>query len=148
MWNYLELKLCLYNHHMIASCIKVPFGMVCLSHGFLLLNPYCPNWSHCNLHSNCARKNQQTKTRHEKGLEAPIHNYSQSRVTLELNSQECVFYHHFWQQSSLYWSLVVPLETPDDSNKTEQHRNTKCSKKTSRINKWNKNSFKRFSVKF
>lgn len=49
--------------------------------------------------------------------------------------QNVCFYHRFGQQSSLYWSLVVPLETPDNSNKTEQRSNTKCTAKTFRISK-------------
>lgn len=60
----------------------------------------------------------------------------QSKATVFINnSPECLFYHHVGQQSSLYWSLVVPLETPDNSNKTEQRSNTKCTAKTFRISK-------------
>lgn len=60
----------------------------------------------------------------------------QSHATVCINnSPECLFYHRFGQQSSLYWSLVVPLETPDNNNKTEQRSNTKCTAKMFRISK-------------
>lgn len=59
---------------------------------------------------------------------------SKAKVCIN-NSPQCLFYHHFGQQSSLYWSLVVPLETPDNSNKTEQRSDTECTAKTFRISK-------------
>lgn len=55
-----------------------------------------------------------------------------------------LFTHLFWQHSSLYWSLAVPLETTATKRKQSGIKTLICSKKISRINTVFKNSLKGF----